>query len=93
MKARNDAICAYYQAGNRLANTASKFKLGRQRILQILQHRGVWKPYERTKGNRTEFLGVTVTPETKDGLTKLADEKGISVSKLTSDVLDETVKG
>lgn len=87
---RNAAICAYYLEGHKLPAVASRFKLGRQRILQILQQAGVWKPIE--KGKRTKFLGVTVREETKDELSRLATERGVSVSQLTSDVLDEVVK-
>lgn len=86
---RNAAICASYQAGTRLAKVASDFKLGRQRVLQILKAAGVWRPYER--GTRTKFLGVTVSEATKDGLTEMAAAKGISVSKMTAEALDEMV--
>ncbi len=87
---RNAAICAYYHAGHKLSETASHFKLGRQRIIQIVKAGGVWRPYEKTK--RTKFLGVSVSDETKEGLKQIAEERGISVSKLASDVLDEVVK-
>lgn len=86
---RDAAICAYYLEGRKLAECASKFQLGRQRVLQILKIAGVWKPYEKT--NRTKFLGVTVTPETKAALEEKADDMGISVSKLASDALDSIV--
>ena len=89
MTQRNEAICDYYKAGRKLSQTASHFKLGRQRVLQILKEANVWKPYE--KGTRTKFLGVTVSEATKDGLTKMAEEKGTSVSQLTSDVLEREV--
>lgn len=87
---RNAAICARYQAGAKLGDCAKHFQLGRQRVLQILKAAGVWQPYE--KGRRTRFLGVTVSDETKEGLTRMAEERGTSVSRLTSDVLDEAVK-
>lgn len=89
--AKRDAeICAYYQAGHKLAECATRFKLGRQRILQILKAAGVWQPYVKMK--RTKFLGVSITDETKDALKQKAEERGVSVSRLTSDILDEAVK-
>lgn len=86
MATRNAEICAYYADGHKLSECASRFKLGRQRVLQILQAAGAWKPYVRT--DRDQFLGVTVTKPTKDALFEEAERKGVSVSKLTSDILD-----
>lgn len=90
MVKRNAEICAYYQAGHKLAECASHFKLGRQSILLILKAAGVWRPY--VKMRRNKFLGVTVTDETKGALKVRADEQGVSVSRLTSDILDEAMK-
>ena len=90
MTQRNAAICAYYGAGHKLKDVASHFRLGRQRILQILLAAGVWQPY--VKGSRTRFLGVTVSEDTKDALTRKANAEGKSVSKMVSDVLDEVVR-
>ena len=86
---RNAAICAYYSAGNSLKATATKFTLGRQRVMQVLVAGGVWKPY--VKGSRTKFLGVNVSEETKDALRRKADAEGVSVSRLASDALDAVV--
>jgi hypothetical protein len=86
---RNAAIVEYYQKGNKLAHVASKFKLPRQRVLQILKAEGVWQPYERS--NRTAFLGITITEETKAALKEKAEEEGTSVSQLMSDAADELV--
>lgn len=55
---RNQAICAYYEAGHALSACASRFRLNRQRVLQILKAAGVWRPYVKT--SRTEFVGVVV---------------------------------
>jgi hypothetical protein len=90
MAERNTAICSYYQQGHTLRDCASHFKLGRMRVLQIVQAAGIWRPYER--GRRTKFLGVNVTEETKDALRRKADERGVSVSRFASDTLDEVVK-
>ena len=89
MTARNAAIVASYQAGRKVREVASEFKLGRQRIMQILKAGGVWQPYE--KGSRTKFLGVNISEETKDALRVKADAEGKSVSRFASDVLDEVV--
>ena len=94
---RNADICAYYQQGiNASATTsaaakacASRFGLGRQRILQILQTAGVWKPYVKT--GRTKFLGVNISEQTRDALKEKASEAGVSVSRMVSDVVDEMV--
>lgn len=90
MTQRDAAICEYYVAGHKIAACASQFKLGRQRILQIIKAAGVWKPY--TKMDRTRFLGVNVTDATKGALKVRAGKRGISVSQLSSDILDEAVK-
>ena len=89
MADRNAAIVAYYLAGNKLSAVASRFRLGRQRTLQILQKAGAWRPYERT--GRTKFLGVSVSEETKAALKAQAKEQGVSVSKFASDALDAAV--
>lgn len=89
MDERNVAICLYYKEGHKLSETASHFKLGRQRVLQILQRGGVWMPYEKSK--RDKFLGVQVSEETKAALQKQAESEGTSVSRFVSDKLDEIV--
>lgn len=90
MDRRNTDICAYYEKRHTLAECASFAKLGRQRVAQILQAGGVWRPYVKT--DRTKFLGVTVSEQTKDALTRKADKQGVSTSRLTSDILDEAVR-
>ena len=88
-EARNGAICAYYKEGRKLSECASRFRLGRQQIMNILKKAGIWQPY--VKGERTKFLGVSVSEGTKDALRKKAGEKGKSVSRLASDVLDAAI--
>lgn len=99
MHARNEAICAFYQnvdpkTGESnprpMADVGRKFGLKRQRVQQILKKAGIWRPHERS--GRTKFVGVVVREETKEALERLAEEKGTSVSKLTSDALDDLVK-
>lgn len=89
MTARNAAICAYYAAGHTLRECASEFKLSRQRVYQVTTTGGVCKPY--AKSNRTKFLGVNVSEETRDALASKAVEKGVSVSRFVSDALDQAV--
>ena len=89
MTERNASIVTYYQGGRSLTEVGKHFKLGRQRVLQILKAAGAWKPY--VKGERDKFLGVTVKGRTKDGLAKLAGARGVSVSRAASDVLDKAV--
>lgn len=90
MIARNKAICDYYKEGHKLREVASKFRLGRMRVLQILQAAGVWKPV--VNQGRDQHLGVTVTKETKEALAKAAEENGESISKLSSDILEKAVR-
>ena len=87
---RNAAIVAYYRAGYKLKDCASRFTLGRQRVVQILQAAGVWQPY--VKGHRTTFLGVNLTAETKDALRQKASAEGKSASKFVSDVIEERLR-
>ena len=90
MNERNAAICAYYEQGHKLAECASRFKLGRQRVLQILQAAGVWHPY--VKSDRTLHLGVTVSPEAKRDIEAAAGMKGVSVSQFAADALEAAAK-
>lgn len=89
MTRRNADICAYYQAGYKLKECASKYGLGRQRVLQILQQAGVWKPYVKLP---RKFLGVNISSSVKDALTREAGERSITVSQLVSDKLEESFK-
>lgn len=87
--ARDFLICECYKAGASMAECGRRYGLGRQRVQQILKKAGVWRPYSKTR--RNQHLGVVVTPETKAALESEAEAKGVSVSKLTSDKLDELV--
>jgi hypothetical protein len=89
MKNRNDAICAYYSEGHSLPETASKFRLGRQRTQQILEVGGVWRPY--TKSPRSEFLGVMIAPETKAAIRDAAQQLGLSASEVADSVLGKAL--
>lgn len=89
MMARNEAICAYYGEGHKLRECASRFRLGRQQVMNILKKAGVWRPY--VKGERTKFLGVSVSEQTKDALRAKAKVEGKSVSLLVSAALDAAI--
>ena len=86
---RDAAICAYYQEGHTMAACVARFHLSRQRVIQILKKAGVWRPY--VKSVRTKFLGISVTEEAKRELRQRAARRGVSVSKLVSDVVDAAI--
>lgn len=88
---RDADICAYYAAGYKLSQTASHFRLGRQRVMQILKKAGAWRPYVKT--GRTKFLGTTVSEETKAALHEEARRRGISVSELTDEAIQAMLAG
>ena len=87
---RDAAICAFYGDNHSLTETSRHFRIGKQRVMQILKAGGVWRPY--VKSNRTHQLGIVVSEETKKALHERAEEEGTSVSRLGSKVLDEFVK-
>lgn len=89
MRQRNADICAFYKEGHTIPECCARFHLKRQRVQQILKGAHVWQP--RRRSNRTTFLGVTLSPPTKEALKHEADERGVSMSKLASDILDATV--
>ncbi len=90
MTERNAAICKRYEAGDKVSKIVKDFKLGRQRVYQVVKDAKVRRP--TVQGSRTKHLGVTVKDATKIGLQRVADGKGVSVSQLTSDVLDKVVE-
>jgi len=88
---RNIAICNAYTAGAKVPELARTFEISIARVYQIL-HTGIENWSVKNKSERTEFVGVNVTPMTKEALEQKAVEEGTSVSKLASDVLDTAVK-
>lgn len=93
MTDRNTAICAMYVAGSTLQVCAEKYAISRERVRQILRKAGVFKRDRMVeKSDREAFIGVNVSETTKTAVKALADERGISVSRMTSDMLDEMVK-
>ncbi len=94
MNARNAEICQMYMSGATLAECASRFGVKRQRIKQIVEDAGIWRPYVRPpRSDRDEFLGVNLTEADKDALREEATRRGMSMSSLTAtlirDMLDE----
>lgn len=87
---RNKDICASYAAGWRVSQVARQFKLDRQRVRQILQEAGVWRPYQKTE--RVHHLGVMVTADTREALKEKAEAEGMSVSQLASTALEKLVE-
>jgi hypothetical protein len=90
---RNEEICRRYVGGATLQECGEQFKLSHERIRQILRKAGVFKQHRQTeRSDRDEYIGVNVRPETKDELRAEADERGVSVSRHVSDVLDAHVR-
>ena len=87
---RDEEICRLYTQGQTVRLLATKYQLGRERVRQILRAAGVSRP-PRFTSSRDQFLGVNVSAETKTALKQLADERGVSMSKLASDTIDEIV--
>ena len=88
---RNTLICTDHAAGMPLSLLCRKYNLGSQRIKQILQRGGVWRPREKT--DRTEFLGIATDARTKRNLKANADALGISVSDYATRKLKEMLHG
>ncbi len=77
---RNREICKLYSAGWTIAALATQYAISRQRVRQLVKAGGVWK----RAAARPTFLGVDVTPETKEQLKLEADRQQTSMSKLAS---------
>lgn len=89
-KVRDQAICDEYMSGATLRDCGRLFRLNPTRIKQIVTAAGLWR--ERPRNARSSFIGVEVSPETKEAVKKKAEETGVSVSKFASDRLEEAVK-
>lgn len=87
---RDAAICKFYAEGHKLSETSRHFRLGKQLVLRILKKNNVWRPYERS--NRTAPVNIAVSEETKQGLKELAKERGVSISHLGSEILDDYIE-
>lgn len=90
---RNEELCQMYTAGSTLQTCGEHFKICRERVRQILLKAGVLKRERVTKkSDREAFLGVNLSPTAKKALKTKAGEKGVSMSKMVSDKIDEMVK-
>lgn len=87
---RNDDLCKYYVEGHTLDECAERFGFSSQWARKILQRKKIWRP--QYIKNRTKFLGVNISEETKAALARQAEERGVSVSRLVSDHVDKLVK-
>ena len=85
MNERNITIIARYTAGETLKEIAASYGLSCQTIRGIVRRAGVF----RRQTPRPEFLGVDVTTDTKAALKAEAERRGVSVSRLTSDTLEQ----
>lgn len=83
---RDAQICQLYKDGESLVAIGKRFSLSRARVQQILRREGVWKRHQRT--DRDQVVGVRVKVQTKERLRDQAAERGISIAKHASDVLD-----
>lgn len=88
MSERNDEIIKQYTEGATLKVLAAKHRLSLQTVRNIVRKAGVY----RKAPAREAFLGVDVTAETKEALRAEAERRGVSVSRLTSDTLEEMLQ-
>lgn len=90
---RDARICLRYQEGTSLEGLSKWYGVSAQRIWQILSRAGVFVARrDGARTDRTAFLGVTISRDTKDALKREADEKGISVSALVSSKVRQAAK-
>ena len=90
---RNEEICEMYVAGSTLQECGERFSISRERVRQILNKAGVPKQRRTTeKSDREVFLGVNLTATTKEALKTKAKKRGVSMSRMVSDEIDELVK-
>ena len=85
MSPRDDLLCKFYESGESIDDCAKKFGISHQRVRQILRKAGVW----HRKEARPAFLGVDVTEEAKTKLRAEADKRGVSMSRLASEAIDD----
>ena len=84
---RDAKICQRYTEGANFTQIGEEFNLKRQRIQQIIKHAGLWRP----RVIRDEFLGIHVDDETKATIRRMAQERGISMSTMTLELLSEMI--
>lgn len=89
MLIRNAEIGRRYMEGETLQSIGNSYGISRMRVKQIVKKAGLWR--KRTRED-VEFLGVNLAPGTKDALRAKADERGVSMSKLTNDAITLMLK-
>jgi hypothetical protein len=90
---RNAEICQLYTAGMTVTECSSKFKICNERVRQILRKAGVFKRFvPKEISDRGEFLGVNVTEPTKEALRQEAVRRGVSMSELSSNTIEEMLR-
>lgn len=86
--ARDAAICDQYTAGATIDTIAASVGLTTGRIHQILRAYGLRSgDRPRPHNGRDEFLGIELEEMTKIALRQEAERRGLSMSKLSADVL------
>ena len=103
-KNRNEEICKRYVEGGTLKSIAFDYGLSSERVRQILQRGGISKHFRAKQKNvglkdgvfvtdeRGEFLGVNLSEEDKTALREEAARRGISMSKLSSNIIQEMLE-
>jgi len=86
---RDAEICRRYMSNETLQAIANDNSISRMRVKQIVKKAELWR--KRPKSD-VEFLGVNLATETKEALRAKADERGMSMSKLTSEALTAMLK-
>lgn len=85
---RDAAMVAYYDKGAKtLRQIASHFRIGRQSVLNILKAQDAWMGHPHPKNGRTQFLGISVKPETRDAVKIEAERRGVSASEVADEAL------
>ena len=91
-KSRNADICRLYTEGQTLRQLHEQFTLSIERVRQIVKRANLTKKDRKViRTDRDAFLGVNITPKTKQALEAMAQERGISVSALVSEKLEAAV--
>jgi len=88
---RDAELCDMYLAGATLSACAEKFGISKPRAQQIVRKHGYATRLSQEEP-RGAFLGVCLTPESKEALRVKAEEEGKTMSRLVSDAVEEMVK-
>ena len=91
MNKRNEEIRTHYDTGHTIRECAEKFGMSAENARQILLKFGELR---RTGPMKKRFVTIwaSVSPETKRMIEKTAKEKGISIARLTGQLVEATSK-